>query len=319
MPSSSYTAFPGIAPGAAGTVVTSTGAAWTAQAIPVPVTPSRCEGRLTLSSTLPVTTADFNNITSLYYLPYLGNHVSLYSGSAWQDYTLGSSGLTLSLSGLAVNCYDVYLDWNSGSPVLGLIAWANTTTRSVTLNQQDNIYYVGSFNTRRYLGTIYCNNVGQCTDAAALRGVWNYANRINRHLLKIPAAANWTYTTVSTWRQAGGDAANQVAVVIGLDEDSLIVKAEGTCQVLGGAQYANAIGLDSASTPVSGSIGVTPYNASSSTFQAGLSAAYSGHVGIGYHYLTWLEYTAVTASSTPYVAGTTGFGLQSGLWGNCRS
>jgi len=44
-------------------------------------------GRLTLESGVPVSTTDQTAKTILYYTPYVGNIVSLYSGTAWEDKT----------------------------------------------------------------------------------------------------------------------------------------------------------------------------------------------------------------------------------------
>ena len=90
-----------------------------------------CEGRLTLSSTLPVTTSDVTGATTLYYLPYKGNIVSLYNGTSWQGYTIpasGGSALSLSLSGLVANVtYDIYIYNNSGTLTLVATAWKSVT------------------------------------------------------------------------------------------------------------------------------------------------------------------------------------------------
>lgn len=85
-----------------------------------------CEGRLTLTSGTPVTTADVTGATSVYFTPYSGNHISLYSGSVWNLYAFSETTLSL---GTLVNAqmYDVFMYDNAGTLTLESNEWANAT------------------------------------------------------------------------------------------------------------------------------------------------------------------------------------------------
>jgi hypothetical protein len=90
-----------------------------------------CEGRLSLSNSVPAPITDILAATTLYYLPYKGNRISLYTGSTWQIYTIpsaGSGATSLSLSGLSASTtYDVFLYSNAGTLTLDKLAWTSVT------------------------------------------------------------------------------------------------------------------------------------------------------------------------------------------------
>lgn len=98
--------------------------------------PNTAAGRLTLSSSLPLTSSDVTAATTLYYLPYIGEYVTLYSGSgsAWTNYQIPGAGVSASLSGLlADSLYDVYLyDSGGGTLALDLTAWTRPSNGTVT-------------------------------------------------------------------------------------------------------------------------------------------------------------------------------------------
>lgn len=84
------------------------------------------EGRLTLTSGTPVTTADVTGATSVFFTPFNGNRVRVYDGTRWQLYTF--SELTLALGTLvAFQGYDVFLYDNAGTLTLESNEWSNAT------------------------------------------------------------------------------------------------------------------------------------------------------------------------------------------------
>lgn len=55
-----------------------------------------CQGRLTLTSGTPVTTSDVTAASTLYFTPYGGNKITLYTGVYWQPFTFTERSLALS-------------------------------------------------------------------------------------------------------------------------------------------------------------------------------------------------------------------------------
>ena len=88
-----------LAAGAAGTVPTSQGAGMPlVYANPVGGVAefATLQGRLTLTSGTPVTTADVTAATTLYLTPFNGNRISLYDGSTWNRRVLNEISIKLS-------------------------------------------------------------------------------------------------------------------------------------------------------------------------------------------------------------------------------
>lgn len=156
---------------------------------------SIADGRLTLTSGTPVTTSDVTGATSVYYTPYIGNQIGLYTGSAWVSYTFAELSLALGTltSGLP---YDVFLDYNDGTPQLAMTAWTNDTTRATALVRQDGILVKTGDTQQRYLGTFYTTSTTTTEDSAANRYLKNYYNRVDCQVG--PGVFTTTRTTTST-------------------------------------------------------------------------------------------------------------------------
>ena len=118
------------------------------------VLPEVCGGRLTLSSSDAVTTADTDS-TTLYFLPYTGRQVALYSGTSWSYFDMGASGVSITTSGLSADTnYDVWGYDSSGSVALELLAWSSDTARASAITRQDGVWSKSGATTRRLLGTV---------------------------------------------------------------------------------------------------------------------------------------------------------------------
>jgi hypothetical protein len=270
-----------------------------------------CQGRLTLTSGTPVTTSDVTGATTLYFTPYLGSRVAIYSGTTWQLFTF--SELNISLSGLTANTnYDVFLYNNSGTLTLELVAWTNDTTRATALQTQDGVWVKSGTTSHRYLGTIRTTGTtGQSEDSSLKRYVWNYFNRVPRRLNRIESTSSWTYGS-TTWRQANGSTSNQVDVVVGIAEVLVNLWLLEWARSSTGDYCAVAIGEDSTSTPssnalIASTVAVSVGGTQDSTTQSSLSV----YPTLGYHFYAWLE------KGGP--SGTTTFrGTQSGTGAFCQ-
>lgn len=159
---------------------------------------SICNGRLTLESNVAISTTNQTAKTILYFTPYGGNNIALYSGTAWS--ILAFNELSLSLSGYVANTnYDIFIYNNSGTPTLESTSWTNNTTRATALALQDGVYVRSGASTRRYLGTIrITNTTGQCEDSTSRRFVWNMYNAVSRHIY-ISLNTSHSYATTA-WR-----------------------------------------------------------------------------------------------------------------------
>lgn len=277
-------------------------------------------GRLTLESGVPASVSDQLAATNLYFTPYLGNAISLYTGSAWKTMTF--SEITLALTLTSGKPYDVFAYDNAGTVALEILVWTNDTTRATALVRQDGVLCKTGALTRRYLGTLYASATNQCEDSRKKRFLWNMNNRVSRPCASpIEPTDTWSYTT-ATIRQANANAANQFEMVRGLDEDLVEAMLNAVAANNTIAAILNVgIGLDSttAFAPYPDGMPGTIRTDGVTVAYTSVWARYSGLPGIGRHTLTWLEISDAIGTTT--WAGDLGTPLrhQSGLIGTVRA
>lgn len=311
-----------VAPSTSGNVLTSDGSAWASTAVAAATQQAlgTAEGRLTLTSATPVTTADVSAATTAYYTPYIGNSIVLFDGSStWTKYTF--TEISISLVGLTASTpYDVFAYDNAGTVTIETLAWTNTTTRATALAYQNGVLVKSGATTRRYLGTIYINSTGgQTDDTVAKRYVWNYYNRIIRPMRVLEGTGSWTYTT-TTIRQANAAATNQLDIVVGVSEDAITIGVSAawynTSAPLG---VSVGIGLNSTTAYATGSTTARGMN-----FVAGQSAiqplqipSFSTIPAVGRHFYAWLEFSD-GAGTTTWFGNNSGNPPQNGITGSWR-
>lgn len=284
----------------------------------IPSTPptnnTTCQGRLTLTTAVPVTTADVLAATTLRFAPYAGNQCALYNGTNWILFTFPE--LSIAVPATTSQMYDVFLFDNAGTRTLELLAWTNDTTRATALVTQDGVLEKTGALTRRYVGSFRTTTVsGQTEDSFAKRYVWNYYNRMRRPMRVVEATDTWTYST-ATWRQANAAAANQLDCVIGVAEVLLDIRvlAVGN-NSSGGVTFYAGIGEDVTNAPAAGMINDTgPSITGGNTVRVMKQAWLQKYPAVGRHFYAWLEYSEATITTTWY--GDNGGALsQSGIAG----
>ncbi len=255
--------------------------------------PQLCQGRLTLSSGIPVPTADVCAAGTLYFTPFRGNQVALYSPLGWRMRTFAE--LNLNLAGLASGKnYDIFLSDQNGILTLQAEAWTANTTRAAALVWQDGVAVKSGAPEYRYLGTIRTSASGQCEDSQLRRFVWNGSNRCVRPLRVVETTTSWTYTS-RTPRPFNNNTANRLEVVLGLLEDSLQVTFYAFARASSSAFFSVGLGLDSTSEDDP----LVVKNAGSSTTGDGIMAAYCGLPGqAGYHFIQLLEVGGSSVTTT---------------------
>lgn len=211
--------------------------------------PSVMDFRLSTTTADPVP-ADVVSATTLYLVQMTGAEIGLYDGAAWQ--IVSSAGLSISPSALvAGNIYAVYAS-NTAAPALVLgAAWTNDTTRSEALARQDGILVQSGTPTRRYLGDVRAVTAGAVRDTELIRGVYNYYNRVARHLRSVDTATRTTTST--TYAQVGGV---QVSFLVGVQEDSVHLQGGANCAngsgFIGNVTIGTAVDSSDASATVPG-------------------------------------------------------------------
>jgi len=288
-------------------------------------------GRITLTTATPVTSGNVTGATTVYFTPYKGNAVSLYDGAKWvpaifAELSQATSDTTKSPAAVANNSnYDLFVWDDSGTlRCTRGPAWTSDTARGTGAGTTELESLEGRYVNKvaitngpaaqrgLYVGTIRSDGSAQINDSLTKRHVWNYFNRVARPVVVNDATGSWTYSTAS-FRQANGSTANQIAVVIGLQEDTLTVNcshsAVGPDATI--RQFFSGIGIDSST--VNSATGANLQGATSS-IQVSANCTYSGFPGLGSHEIRWLEKADGTATWTWYGNGG-GTNFQSGLSG----
>lgn len=290
---------------------------------PATVAPTFPQGRLTLTSGVPVMVSDTTGQTTVYYCARGGGtgsfYVPLYDGSAWAMHLVtgqlsqATTDTTKSPAAVANNSnYDLFV-WLDGATYRCTRgpAWSSDTARGTGAGTTE-LEAVNGFLVNKvaitngpaaqrglYVGTIRSNGSAaidwSLRPAAAAGGtnnrlcVWNMYNRANVAATSRESANSWTYDSV-TPRPFNNSASNRISFVRGLDEDAL----DAFAIAFGGqtnTQYtAILIGLDSTSAGWDGNI--RHPNNTAITVNNGLYSSAKGLPGLGFHYLQLLEAVA---------------------------
>ena len=262
--------------------------------------PSICDGRLTLTSGTPVTTADVTAATNVYFTPYVGDRIAIYDGTRWRLYLFAE--LTLALGTLtAALPYDVFIYDNAGTLTLEALAWTNGTTRATALVRQNGVWCKTGVLTRRYLGTFYTTATTTTEDSEAARFLFNVSNPVLRRLYKTDATSH-TYNN-ATIRQWNATAANKVEYVLGQPQTVIAVGRFDTTAPSTANWIDNGLGFDSTTAYVGGS-SVAGLLAATRRHQ--WSAAGIVPVGVGYRYIAALESSpgaAIVTFDTYHISG----------------
>lgn len=240
-------------------------------------------GRLTLDSADPIPSSDQTAKTTVYYLPYKHNIVSLWDGTGWSptEFTSASLALGTITSGLP---YDVFAYLSGGALTLEKLAWASASARATGISVQDGRYCKTGDKTRLYLGTFYTASTTTTEDSVLKRYLWNMYNRAARGMTYESGAASHSYTTGS-WRYFNNSSAAQLQFVVGLED--AVVPGALVAFITGGSGKIGA-GLNSSSW--SGQFNTRIVNGD-------VSSAYVMHSpSLGHNYVALLEYGAASAT-----------------------
>ena len=166
--------------------------------------PSINEGRLTLTTAVPVTTADVTGASAatVYWALHTGNNIGLYDGaSAWTLHALSEK--SISLAGLLpYSIHDVFMDYNAGTPVLALLAWTAGATGSITgATNATPIVITSNAHGLANDDIVSISGVGGNTAAnGEFRVAGQTANTFNlTTLADASVAGNGVYTSGGTW------------------------------------------------------------------------------------------------------------------------
>lgn len=174
--------------------------------------PAICNGRLTTESGQPISTTNRTSQGTIYFTPYEGQSIALWTPSRWKLYRLTERSLALSVANN--RNYDIFIYDNAGTLTLERSApWTDDFNRAGTLKRLDGVLVSDSDETRRYIGSIRGTGANITEDSETRRFVWNYCNRVDR-TLRNSSSASHTYAS-STLRYFNNSNTNRVQFLIG--------------------------------------------------------------------------------------------------------
>jgi hypothetical protein len=273
-------------------------------------------GRLTLTSGLPVTTADVTGGGIIYYTPYVGDELTLFSKRSnlnrLRSYNIEELSLDFAPD-INLN-YDVYVHDDQGTPKLELgSAWASDTSRTDALVYHKGLLVKSIDRSRLYLGSIHGSATGVTEDSRSKRFMWNHYNRVLRHMYAQETTNSWTYA-VAAYRAANGltvEGVSRVAYVQGVSEDPAEVDLMVSSDSDPSDEATIGIGVDSTTVNSARYMNASFIPAAGTRTIIPLVAKYVGYPGIGYHFLQWLEYAG--AGTVTYMGDAGVTWIQSGL------
>jgi hypothetical protein len=283
------------------------------------------QGRLTLTTGVPIMTASVAGATKVIYTPYYGQNCPIFDGSA--QFSMVDVGGELSqlttdatkspAAVAATSVYDMFV-WNDGGTIRCTRgpAWTNTTTRGLALARIGGILVNGAAITNgpgiyqgTYVGTIGSNasstidwilGTGASGGGAAVLNVWNAYNRRQIITRVTDTQAPYTYTS-ATIRQAGGSASNQITYTLGLGEDApwFTYQTIGSTAAAAAASMQTSIGDDSITAfEIPGAYNYTDTAAVSTGTMNCTYAKGMAEPLIGIHYAAALEKSDGTNANT---------------------
>ena len=264
-------------------------------------------GRLSLTTGVAVTPTDVTAAGTLFLVPYKSNAFAMYTGTHWAVMSLPQ--LSIAVPAVANQVYDLFLDYNDGTPQLVLLAWTNDTTRATLLTSQDAILVKTGDAQQRYIGTVRTRTASQLNDSVLFRHVWNYYNRVPRSILVSSATASFTYQT-ATVRQFEASTANQADIVVGVAEVviDLLLKSAGVND--GGAFISVGIGEDS-TTAYTDNSGVRM----NGTNTIAMVSRLLKNPAIGRHFYSWNQWSTAAGTTTWYGTNAAGANEVNGITG----
>ena len=292
------------------------------------------QGRLTLTSGLPVLSAAVIAATSVFFTPNEGNIIGLWNGvrfipTPFPELTAPLNDATVSpAAALAASFYDLFVWNNAGVVTLSRgPAWTNGTTRGYNLNRVSGTLvnasaisngpgvgygtFVGTIMTDPAAATVSFNpqpaaaSGGPATASTFTGGsigLWNNQKRKEVSVVVQDSKATWSPNNGS-WGSSDASTKNRFTNVVGQAEDSVrLIFAQG---ILGRQAQQSNVGIGVNSTTVaSGVVGSGPNTGNSAVSATGNAVARLDIApAIGQSYYQAIDYSS--AGTETFYGGST--------------
>jgi hypothetical protein len=160
-------------------------------------------GRVYLTSGTPVTMADQTAKTTIYFGPWRGNQIALYTASAWELKTFAE--VSCSVPATTNTPFVILVYDNSGTVTLTTVNWTNATTPgSAATAYQDGVEVLASDHSKRVVGWGCTTGTSGQTELSQINMLLvNRDNRVRRLAIKGDATQHsYTSSTIRAWNGA---------------------------------------------------------------------------------------------------------------------
>lgn len=152
------------------------------------------DGRLTLTSGIPVLTSDVTAATTIYYTPYLGNRVSLYNGASWIGHAF--SELSVAVPSIVYRLFDIFVYNNAGVLTLDTTNWNQSTAAITGATNATPIVITSNGHGLANNDSVAITGVGGNT---AANGIWSIQNVAANTFELAGSTGSGAYTSGGTW------------------------------------------------------------------------------------------------------------------------
>jgi len=217
--------------------------------------------------------------------------------SQWQLYAIPQ--ISLSLTAVSGNVYDVFCGLSLGTPILIIgTAWTSTTSRGAYLSLVDGVpHQLGTAN--RWLGSFYANGTNSTEDSKANRLIFNVQNRVQRSMQAIFGSSTWAYTLLTRRAANNSTTPGTYSFNVLCGVPTQVVEAEHQCVFTNASSSVYAgIGIGINSTSVESSQIRSSQPTETTNLLAFSNARYKGAPGLGLMNFQCLEESVATGTTT---------------------
>jgi hypothetical protein len=284
------------------------------------------QGRLTLTSGMPVSSADATGTTLFYTPSAAGSGVPLNDGSGsfamtrFPECSQATADLSKSPAAVIANAnYDIFA-WMDGAVARATRgpAWLNATSRGTGVSTSE-IDFTSAYPTNKFgitngplagrgtlVGTIRSNASSQLVDTHLARLVCNAYNIVPRHMSVTDpiTGGSWAALGDNAFRVAHGNAANVCNFVVCIPgsftdttQPGFYADFTATLGMLSNGGFGVTVpALDwTSGSPVN--FGITSIASfAGGSLEGNISGIFRGYAGIGLHIMSWLEFSSSGAS-----------------------
>lgn len=171
-------------------------------------------GRLTVNSLDP--TCYNCSGTTLYYIPYKGNSISLYDGSQWVKLNFDNKTVCTFNSLSNNSLYDIFAYTDNNELNFDIVSWEMwnpswqdsedpfynvqfSSFRAEEIAKFDGVYTMLSDNTKKYLGTIYTGSSNMFIDTYKERFIYNEYNQVSKPIKSLLKGSSSWVTSATSW------------------------------------------------------------------------------------------------------------------------